>query len=247
MPELTIADWSLLLIGATTVGISKSGLAGISMVQVIIFAFVFGARSSTGILLPLLVVGDLCAVWLVGRDVLWNYVRRLLPAAFVGIVCGWILLDLLDENAFRPIIGCIILLLSIGQSIRMWRPELFENIPHSRWFAWTMGTLSGITTMLANAAGPLVSLYLLAISLPKPQLIATSAWFFLIINASKIPFSMQLGLIDQSTLILNGVLAPCVLIGLLGGRWLISKIHQRTFDTLLLVLTAIAAIRLIVS
>lgn len=60
-----------------------------------------------------------------------------------------------------------------------------------------MGTLSGITTMLANAAGPLVSLYLLAISLPKPQLIATSAWFFLIINASKIPFSMQLGLIDQ--------------------------------------------------
>ncbi len=247
MPELTIADWLLLLIGATTVGVSKSGLAGISMVQVIIFAFVFGARSSTGILLPLLVVGDLCAVWLVGRDVLWDYVRRLLPAAFLGIVVGWFLLDQLDENAFRPIIGGIILFLCVGQSIRMWRPKLFEKIPHTLWFAWTMGTLSGITTMLANAAGPLVSLYLLATSLPKPQLIATSAWFFLIINCSKIPLSMHLGLIDQSTLVLNAALAPCVLLGLLGGRWLIAKIHQRIFDTLLLVLTAIAAIRLIVS
>lgn len=99
--------------------------------------------------------------------------------------------------------------------------------------------------MLANAAGPVVALYLLAIALPKTQLIATSAWFFLILNFSKVPFSLQLGLIDRSTVLVNAVLAPCVLLGLLGGRWVVRKIPQRAFDSLLLVFTAVAALRLI--
>lgn len=241
---LTSTQWLLLMLGATGVGVSKSGLAGVSMLHVLVFAFVFGARASTGVLLPLLIIGDICAVALLGRDVVWSYVRRLLVPALGGIVIGWFLLDRLDEPTFRPLIGNIILVLSIGQLIRMWRGDLFASVPHSAWFVWLMGVLTGITTMLANAAGPVVALYLLAIALPKTPLIATSAWFFLILNCCKVPLSMNLGLIDWSTLLLNITLAPCVVMGLVAGRWIVKRIPQRAFDTLLLAFTVTAAMRL---
>ena len=175
MPDHSLSEWLLLILAAACVGLSKSGLAGVSLVQILIFAFVFGAKASTGVLLPLLIVGDVAAVSIVGKDVLWGYVKRLLPPAIIGVVVGWALMGILSENAFRPTIGWIILLLSIIQSIRMWRPQLMADVPHATWFIWFMGILSGITTMLANAAGPLVALYLLAISLPKSKLIATAA------------------------------------------------------------------------
>lgn len=243
--QLTPTQWLLLMLGATGVGVSKSGLAGVSMLHVLVFAFVFGARASTGVLLPLLIIGDICAVWLLGHEVVWAYVRRLMVPALVGIVIGWLLLDRLDEPTFRPLIGNIILVLSIGQLLRMWRSDLFANVPHAAWFVWMMGILTGITTMLANAAGPVVALYLLAIALPKTPLIATAAWFFLILNCCKVPLSMNLGLIDSSTLVLNLTLAPCVVVGLVLGRWIVKRIPQRTFDTLLLAFTVTAAMRLV--
>lgn len=245
MNDFSAGDWLLMVIGAFGIGVAKSGLAGVSMVHVIVFALVFGARTSTGVLLPLLIIGDICAVKMLGRDVLWSYVRKLLPPALIGVVIGWLLLDQLDENVFRPLIGTIILSLCGGQLLRMWRPDLLEHVPHTTWFAWMMGILTGITTMLANAAGPIVSIFLLAISLPKMQLVATAAWFFLILNISKVPFSMNLGLIDRSTLLINVILAPMILVGLFCGRWIVRKIPQRLFDSLILIFTAVAALRLI--
>jgi uncharacterized membrane protein YfcA len=245
MPQLAPGDWLLLAIGAVGIGVAKSGLAGFGVVHVLVFALVFGAKASTGVLLPLLIVGDVCAVWLVGRDVFWESVRRLMPAAIVGIVIGWLLLDRLDEHVCRPVIGGLILALAAGQLVRMWRPDLLAHVPHSRWFAWMMGILTGVTTMLANAAGPVVALYLLAVSLPKSQLIATGAWFFLLVNLIKVPFSANLGLIAPSTLAVNAVLTPCVVAGLFLGRSILRRLPQRTFETLVLCLTALAAARLI--
>jgi uncharacterized membrane protein YfcA len=168
------------------------------------------------------------------------------PAYLIaGIVIGWLLLDRLDEHVCRPLIGGIILALAAGQLVRMWRPELLARVPHSRWFAWTMGILTGITTMLANAAGPVVALYLLAVALPKSQLIATGAWFFLIVNLFKVPFSTNLGLIAPGTLAINAALAPGVLLGLLLGRAFLRRLPQRAFETLVLCLAACAAARLI--
>ena len=245
MNPLGLQEWLILCVGAMGVGVSKSGLSGVSMVHVLVFAFVFGARASTGVLLPLLLVGDLCAVWLLGNQALWPCVRRLMWPALIGVVLGWLLLDRLNETAFRPFIGVVILTLSGGQLVRMWRPDWLGRVPHAQWFVWTMGILTGVTTMLANAAGPIVALYLLAIALPKDKLIATGAWFFLLLNLCKVPFSMQLGLIDRSTLLLNLSLAPCVLLGLLVGRWVVRRIPQRAFESVLLLFSAAAAIRLI--
>ena len=215
------------------------------MIHVIIFAFIFGARDATGVLLPLLVVGDVCAICYFGKQAQWNHIQRLLPPTAIGIVFGWQLMKQLPESAFKPLVGFIILSLISLQITRMWRPRWFEKTPHQKWFAASLGILVGITTMLANAAGPVMALYLLAVSLPKWELVGTSAWFFLVINLFKVPFSYNMGLITLETLAVNVMFAPAVLPGMWLGRWLIQRIPQRVFDSLLLALTGIFALRLV--
>lgn len=243
--DLSLLEILLVFIGAAGIGFSKSGFAGVGMIHVVIFAFVFGARQSTGILLPLLIVGDIFAVKLFGSEVQWPHVRRLLVPSMFGVLIGWLLMDRLSEAAFKPLVGSIILGLTITQIARLWRPRLFDHVPHTLWFAWSLGLLAGVTTMLANAAGPIIALYLLAVALPKYQLIGTSAWFFFVLNVLKLPFSASLGLIDINTLVLNAAFAPAVALGMVAGRWLVHRVPQRLFDSILLLFTALAALRLI--
>ena len=244
--QLTLQQYLLLIVAAAGIGISKSGFAGVGMLPVLIFALVFGARDSTGILLPLLVVGDCCAIAFFGKKVQWPQVRRLLPPALIGVLLGTLLMGRLSDAMFRPVVGSIILALTIVQVVRLWRPTTFEHIPHATWFAWSLGLMAGVTTMLANAAGPIVALYLLAVSLPKWELVGTSAWLFLVVNVVKIPFSFGLGLIDLQTLMVNLVFAPFIPLGMLVGKWLIQRVPQKLFDSFLLAFTAVAAMRLLV-
>lgn len=245
MPELTPPQWLLAIAGALGIGIGKAGLAGMSLFHVLIYAFLFGARESTGIVLPMLLMGDIGAVRLFHQHARWDHVRRMLPPACIGVIAGALLMRALSDAAFKPTIGWIILALTILQAVRMYRPESFGTIPHARWFAWMMGLLAGATTMLANAAGPVFAIYLLALAMPKFAFVGTSAWFFLIINAFKVPFSVALGLIHGQTLLLNFILAPAIVAGLLAGRWIVRHVPQRIFDGLLLTFAGIAALRLI--
>lgn len=245
MPELTLGQWALAIVGALGLGIGKAGLAGMSLLHVLIFAFLFGARDSTGIVLPMLLIGDVGAVTLFHQHARWDYVRRMLPPACLGVVIGAALMRVLSDASFKPIIGWIVLGLTALQVVRTYRPAWFGNIPHARGFAWSIGLLAGATTMLANAAGPIFAIYCLAVALPKREFVGTSAWFFLIVNAFKVPFSVALGLIHRQTLLFNLVLVPIIFAGLLAGRWIVNRVPQRVFDVLLLSFAAVAALRLI--
>jgi len=239
------ADWLLLAIAAFGIGITKSGFSGVSMVHVYLFATVFGAKDSTGIVLPMLIAGDVFAMTLYGKRANWKYVRRMMPPTLVGVVMGWLLMFWLPDAYYRPLIGIIILCLTGLQIIRLWKEKWLTDVPHAVWFAWCMGILVGLTTMLANAAGPVFGLYLLAVGLPKLEFVGTAAWFFLLLNFIKIPFSWSLGLIRLDTLALNAVLIPLIAIGLWVGTLVIHRIPQRLFDSLILILTGIASIRML--
>jgi uncharacterized membrane protein YfcA len=245
MPSLTTAQWALAVAAALGMGISKAGFPGMSLVHVVVFAFIFGARTSTGIILPMLIAADVLAVRAFQQHAQWVYIRRMLPATMIGVLLGFLLMGRLDESMFAPLIGTIVLVLTVLQVARMARPGLFADVPHSHAFAWTMGLLAGVTTMLANAAGPIFVLYALAVGLPKYELVGTGAWFFFIVNLSKVPLSAALGLIGPQTLWLNLILLPAVFTGLAIGQWMTRRVPQRLFDGLLLAFAAIAALRLI--
>jgi uncharacterized membrane protein YfcA len=273
MHELTVHQWTLAAIAALGVGVSKAGFPGMALLHVMIFAFLFGARDSTGIVLPMLILGDLGAIGGFYRHTRWYHLRRTLPAAGVGVVLGTVLMGRLSDSAFAPVLGWIILTLVVlhvvgtepfsatraskGSEDRSFEassgsageylPETFS----SRWSrmvakgAVPTGLLAGITTMLANAGGPVLYLYLLGTHVPKLELTATVAWFFFVLNVFKVPFSAGLGLITRETLALNLILVPGIVIGLLVGRWLVHKVPQRLFNQLLLAFAAVAALRLI--
>ena len=252
LPHFTPAQWLLAVLAAFCIGFSKSGFAGSGLITIVIMAQLFGPLESTGILLPMLLCGDVLSVIVFHQHARWKHISQMLLPTAIGIVIAfflvWWLTKMLPANAtrsFGPVIGWIVLAMVALQAFRKLRPALFENVPHARWFAYSMGVWSGITTMLANAAGPVMSLYFLAIALPKYELVGTSAWFFLMVNSFKVPFSVLLGLIHGSSLLLNALLVPAIALGIFAGQGLIRRIPQQLFEMLLLVFAALASLRLI--
>ena len=245
IPALGNVGWLLAAIAALCTGLSKAGFAGFGLVTVIIFANIFGARDSTGVVLPLLIAADLGAITIYRRNVRWDHLRRTLPATAIGVVIGAFVLSRLDNASFKPILGGIILTLTVMQLARLWRPDLLGDVPHSRPAALGLGLLAGVTTMMANAAGPLVALYFVAVGLPKIEVVSTLAWFFFVINLFKMPFSVGIGVVSRESVMLDLALVPAVVVGLVGGRWLIHRIPQRAFDMLMLVFAALASLKLV--
>jgi hypothetical protein len=246
LPHFTQSEWLLAAFSAFCIGFAKSGFSGASLINVLIMAKLFGPRESTGVVLPMLICGDILSVIAFHQHARWPIIWRMLPPAAVGIVGGYLLMQkLTDGRVFGPIIGWIVLLMVVLQAVRRWYPKAFEKTPHTRGFAWSIGVGAGVTTMLANGAGPIMNLYYLAIDIPKYALVGTGAWMFLIINSVKVPFSWQLGLIHGSSLLFNLVLIPAIVLGTFAGRWLIRVVPQGLFEGLLLLFAAVAALRMI--
>lgn len=246
--QYTAHQWALAILAALLIGMAKSGIAGLGMLPVLLMADVVPARESTGLVLPLLICGDFLAVGLFRRHAAWKHLKGLLPPALAGVVAGYLVMRLDFSNAlFRHVIGWIVLAMGLLQGLKRFAPAPFERVPHSRPFAWFMGSAAGVTTMMANAAGPVMALYLLAVNLPKLQFVGTAAWFFLVINLAKVPFSYQLGLIGSSSLRFNLVLVPAVVVGIFLGKRLLDKIPQKLFEELALGFAILAAIRLVLA
>jgi uncharacterized protein len=245
--HLELWQWALGALGAFLVGLSKTGIPGLGILNVAIFALVFPARESVGLVLVILICGDIVAVSTYRRDASWPHLIRLFPWAAAGIVAGYFALGRVDDWQMRHLIGVILLSLVVFQYIRSRRPggSDSEAQPPWPWLAPIAGISAGFTTMVANAAGPVMVLYLLAMRLPKLVFIGTAAWYFLLLNLFKVPFSASLGLINSSSLGVSLLLGPFAMIGALVGRPIAERLNQRLFELIALALTLIAALLMI--
>lgn len=245
MPDLDTTQWLLAVFAAVCIGLAKAGFGGVGMVAVIVMAQIMPARASTGIILPMLFVADIFAVGAFRKFTVWSHLARLLPPAIIGIVSGFFLMPRVEDKYFGPLIGWITLVLLALMVVQKLSNRLTEGAVEHPGIAWPLGWLAGVTTMLANAAGPVMTIYLLAARLPKFEFVGTAAWFFFIINVTKIPFSVALGLIKPASLAFNLVLVPAIIGGIFLGRWLLGKINQTLFEWLMIIFSLIGALRLI--
>jgi uncharacterized membrane protein YfcA len=142
-------------------------------------------------------------------------------------------------------IGWIVLGLCLIQIVRETQGTRLDRLFHTRLFSIVMGVLAGMTTMIANAAGPVANLYFLSIRLAKMNLIGTAAFFFFTVNCCKVPFSAHLGLINRESLHLTLMLAPFVLVGFACGKSIAAVMPQKTFEWFLLACTLAGAVRLV--
>ena len=187
LPELTTTEWLLFMLCAVFIGMSKAGVKGMGMLTVPILAAVFGGKPSTGLMLPLLSFADIFAVSYYNRHANWTYIWRLLPAAVIGVILGVWVGTLVNDQLFKALIGALIVL-GLILMIALERRPLSAEITSSWWFGAIFGILGGFSTMIGNAAGPVMAVYLLSTRIPKNSFIGTGAWFFMLINLVKWPF-----------------------------------------------------------
>ena len=240
--------WILLLalFGALCIGLSKSGLAGTATLNVVLMAQIFGAKPSVGLVLPLLIVADLLGFLINRKGGSWKQIVPMMPPAIAGVIVGWLLLDRIDNAVARVVIGWIILaLLAFNLVLRKHR-EWFLALTKHQGFAHGMGFLAGAVTMIANAAGPVMTVFLLSQRLEKSEHLGVFCRFFLFINLFKLPFSNSVGLITGPSLLTNLVLLPGVLLGVFLGWQILKRIKQDAFEHTLAILTAFAAIWLVI-
>ncbi|MFF9044582.1 sulfite exporter TauE/SafE family protein [Streptomyces parvulus] len=258
--HLTGWEFAALAFAALLVGFSKTAVSGANTVSLAIFAAVLPARASTGILLPVLIAGDVLAVLTYRRHAHWPTLWRLFPAVGVGVAVGTLFLVWADDAVVRTSIGVILLLMA---GVTMWRRRQAEAADASgasdsadgdgtssrsgRVKARSYGVLGGFTTMVANAGGPVMSMYLLSAGFRKLGFLGTSAFFFLIVNVSKVPFSAGLGLIDGRSLLLDAVLVVFVVPGAVLGRWAVKRINQRLFERLVIAATVVGGLQLLLT
>jgi uncharacterized membrane protein YfcA len=241
-------QWICALLGALMVGISKAGIMGLSILSVALFTHVFpSSKQASGLVLPLLIFGDFVAVLSYRAHTQWRYLWKLMPWTAAGVVLGYLALGHISDKAARIMVGVIIVSLCV---LGYWRRYLIGSRQDTGTWHWALAAALGVTagfiTLVANAAGPLMAIYLVAMRLPKMQFVGTAAVFFMVLNLFKVPFMVELGLITVRSFEFNLALAPAVLLGAFAGRWLLMRINQQLFEQLVLGLSAIAGILLIV-
>ena len=237
--------FTIALSSALLLGIAKSGVKGLAVLIVTGLALVYGAKKSTGILMPLLICGDILAVIYYKRHVKWIYLGKLLPWMVIGVLVGVVLGKELPEDLFKS--GMAVIILISVFIIYYWEKKNFKKLPNHISFAALMGIMAGFTTMVGNLAGAFSNIYFLAIKLPKNEFIGTAAWLFFIINLFKVPFHIwSWGTISYSSFQISMSLIPAVFVGFSLGIFIVKKIKNDKYRQLILLLTCIGALGVLI-
>jgi len=243
---LGLEPWSLglVIVTAVLIGFSKTGIGGVVMVVVPLMAATFGGKMSTGIILPMLITGDVFAVAYYHRHADWPGIRRLLPWVLAGLLLGLLVGNLIDDRQFTLLIAVSLLIcLAILVTMELRAGQL--RVPDGLWFYALIGIIAGLTTMIGNVAGPIFAVYLLARRFEKQNFLGTSAWFFMIINLTKLPLQILFwGNISMQTAWLSALMIPAVLAGAALGVVVINRIPEKSFRWLVIGMTGLAIVRL---
>ena len=239
--DLTATQWILLCLSGLLIGMSKTGISGVGLMVVPLLANAFGGRPSVGLLLPILIFADIFAVTWYHRHADWKHILRLIPWAMGGIIAATFVGKSMSDITFNRLLAGMVI---AGIAILVWQDLRSGKIkiPKSRLFAAGLGVTGGFATMIGNAAGPVMALYLLSMRLPKNIYIGTGAWFFFIVNLSKVPLHIwSWKTITIESFLLNVMMIPAIAGGAFLGIWLVRLFPERIYRILIIVTTLLSA------
>ena len=225
---------------AMGIGMAKTGLGVLGMVVVPVMANIFGAKSSTGILLILLILADFFGVRYYHMHADIRQLVKLIPSTIFGILTGVLIGDILSDVDFQFLLGAVII---SGALIMVIKVDIKEN----KLFSIAVGFLGGFITMIGNAAGPIMSIYFLSMGFDKNKFIGTAAWFFLFVNLFKVPMHVFIWkTIDLNILLFDLSLFPFILVGAVTGVWIVKKIPERPYKIFVIVSVILSTFNLFI-
>jgi uncharacterized membrane protein YfcA len=243
--HLTPWQWALAALCGLVIGASKAGLAGMGFLAFPMLADIFGTRVSTGVALPMLLIADFFAVTYYNRQANWTYLLKLMPWALIGIFIALVAGHRASDRSFGVLFAATLL---VGIAIMLWRDlrKKRMRVPDQAWFSGIMGLSAGFATMIGNAAGPMMSLYLLSMRLPKTIFIGTGAWFYLTVNVTKVPLHLFVWhTISPQTLAFNLATAPFIVLGTGVGIFTVKRISEKAYRILVMTSVVLAALMLV--
>ncbi|BFT74390.1 sulfite exporter TauE/SafE family protein [Paenibacillus sp. P36] len=246
MFELSYLQIVILIFAGIFVGFAKTGISTMGIFNAMLVTIIFPAKMSVGILLPMLIIGDIIAVAYYRKKVIKNHLISLMPWALIGVIGGYLVLLKVDNNQLKLLLGALICGLILLQVLRDLMGAKFDSrFPSSMWFIASMGILAGFATTIGNVSGAIIAIYLFAKQVPKQEFIGTGAWFFLLVNLVKVPFFIHLGMITSDSLLIGIWTIPLIAIGAYAGIKLLPLIPQVYFQRLVLLLGAFGALKLL--
>ncbi|MBW7454172.1 sulfite exporter TauE/SafE family protein [Paenibacillus sepulcri] len=246
MLELNALQITIIVGVSVLIGFAKTGVSTMGIFNAMLMTLVFPAKLSVGIMLPMLIAGDIIAVAYYRKNVIWKHLISLIPWVLLGILGGYYVLLLVDDNQLKLLLGALIVGLILLQFIReRLGTKLDSRFPSSLWFIGTMGFLAGFATMVGNVSGSIMAIYLFAKRVPKQEFVGTGAWFFLLVNLVKVPFCIHLGMITSESLLFNVWMIPLIALGAYAGIKLLPLIPQAHFQRIILWLGAIGGLNLL--
>lgn len=237
---------AMLFMCATLIGMSKTGIQGINAISIPLMAIAFGAKESTGVILPMLCFADLIAVVYYRRDAVWSYVFKLLPSAVAGFFVAVLVDKIIPQGEFKHLMAFCIFL---GLAVMFWTESggaKSARLISSRWYAPAFGVMGGFTTMIGNAAGPVMAVYLLSVRLPKLAFVGTNAWFFLMVNYLKLPIQIFVwDNISLGSIAVDAVGIPFIFAGAVVGVWFVKKLPEKGYRWFIIAMTVASTIAML--
>lgn len=225
------------------IGLAKGGFNVLGALLTPILSLVLPVSLAVGVLLPMLIVGDVFAVYSYRGEWDGALVKRMLPSGVVGALAGTFLLAKLSPNALRIALAVFVLLIVVykfvSDRIQQWR---YRPRP---WHAPAAGALAGVASGMFNNGGPPFSSYLLLQKLRPRTFIATTALFFALLNLLKIPGFLYTGVLDVSRLASLWWVFLFIPLGIGTARWLVTRLDPQAFEGLVMGLLIFASLVLI--
>jgi uncharacterized membrane protein YfcA len=240
----SITFWLIAISAVLIVGLSKSGLLGsLGLVAVPMLSLVMPPRDAAGMMLPLLLVMDAITVWNYRKDADWGILRIMVPGALVGTLIGWALWSFVSDAMVLLMVG-VITLLFVADALLPLRKKL-EGLPPSKPWGAFWGAAAGFTSFISHTGGPPYQIYTLPRRMSPVLYSGTSAFFFAIVNTSKLGPYYFLGQLNVSNLWHALLLVPVAILGVVAGVWLVRRISVKQFYTIAYALVAILAVKLV--
>ena len=244
-PALTTGNFILLLTAALIIGMAKAGLSGFGLAMVPIMALIFGAKESTGVILPMLIVADIMSVIYYRKNAVWRHVIRVLPWVAIGLVIAMITGNHINSKQFRVVMMSVVWIMLILMIVNDLRKKSESGIPDNKFFRFFIGIAGGFATMIGNAAGPVFTLYFLSMRLPKKEFIGTGAWLYLIVNTGKLPLQiLAWENITTSTLLIDLLAVPVIALGIFTGIRIVKLLPENVYRYFVIITTLVSSVLL---
>ncbi len=244
-PDLTPGFLVLFLLVAILLGMAKAGLSGLGLAIIPVMALIFGAKESTGVILPMLIAADIMAVTYWHRHAVWKHIVKILPWVAAGIGIALFVGNSINDSQFRIVMLSVVWIMLILMVLNdLWKKES-EVIPHNMIFGSGMGLAGGFATMIGNSAGPVFTLYFLAMRLPKKEFIGTSAWLYFIMNTGKLPLQAIVWKNISLVSLIPGLISiPFIALGIFLGIKIVNLFSESVYRYFVIITTLVSSVLL---